>query len=402
MNQKIQINASPHLGQKEVHTSPARFKILSAGRRWGKTRLGVNECIDVAGRGGRAWWVAPSYKMSDVGWRPLRQMAAKIGANINLVDRRITFASGGEVSVRSADNPDSLRGESLNLVIMDECAFMKSEAWSEALRPALADRLGRAIFISTPKGRNWFWRLWQMGQQGDPEWESWQFPTSTNPYIAPSEIEAARVTLPERIFRQEFLAEFLEGEGSVFRNILPNLVAAKDKPEYHTGHHKVAGVDWGKHDDFTTISVYCVTCNREIDHDRFNRIDYSFQRERLWTMCNRWGLQSVVAESNSMGEPNIDQLRREGMNIQGFNTTAQSKPQIIESLVLCFERNEAKWISDAIWTGELEAYEMTVNQNTGRPSYSAPSGMHDDTVIARALALYAATRPTAQVINYRR
>ena len=125
---EVRIDVHPHKGQAEVHNSPARFKVLAAGRRWGKTRLGVNECLDVASRGGRAWWVAPSYKTSEVGWRPLRRIGSKIGAEIRKVDRMINLPNGGSVQVRSADDPQSLRGEGLDFVVMDENAFMKEEA----------------------------------------------------------------------------------------------------------------------------------------------------------------------------------------------------------------------------------------------------------------------------------
>src|SRR3989304_2040646 len=120
--QKIQIRAKPHPGQFAVHKHPARFTVLAAGRRWGKTRLGVNECLTIAAAGGRAWWVAPSYKTSEVGWRPLRRMGAKLDAEVRRVDRQIILPNGGEVSVRSADDPNSLRGEGLDFVVMDECA----------------------------------------------------------------------------------------------------------------------------------------------------------------------------------------------------------------------------------------------------------------------------------------
>ena len=215
------IRAQPHPGQHMVHIHQARFKVLAAGRRWGKTRLGVHECMDVAAMGGRAWWVAPTYKMSEVGWRPLRRMGNKIGAEVSKGDRSIIMTSGGSVTVRSADNPDSLRGDGLDFVALDECAFMQEAAWIEALRPALSDRLGSAQFYSTPAGRNWFWKLFMRGQDDAiPEWMSWQLPTSDNPYIAPEEIEDARLSLPELTFEQEYLAEFLVGEGTVFRNIM--------------------------------------------------------------------------------------------------------------------------------------------------------------------------------------
>lgn len=397
MQPTIQINASPHPGQRMVHLHDARFKVLAAGRRWGKTRLGVNECLDIAGQGGRAWWVAPNYKMSEVGWRPLRRIGQRIGAEVRKVDRQVILANGGEVSVRSADNPDTLRGEGLDFVVVDECAFVPEEAWTEALRPALSDRQGRAIFISTPKGRNWFWRLWQRGQVNDPEWMSWRLPTSDNPYIPQAEIDAARASLPELTFRQEYLAEFLEGEGTVFRNIAACIHAPDATPKDHEGHRIIIGVDWGKQADYTAISVGCADCRREVWRDRFNQIDYTFQRGRLRSICDRWSPVGILAESNAMGEPIIEELQREGLPVQGFATTAGTKPPLIENLALALERGEWQFQPDPIWTAELEAYERTVQPETGRSKYGSPSGLHDDTVMARALMLWHASRAHVQI-----
>ncbi|HPV08970.1 MAG TPA: terminase family protein, partial [Aggregatilineales bacterium] len=189
-----------HADQREVADHPARFKVLAAGRRWGKTRLGTLMCLDVALNGGRAWWVAPSYPMATVGWRGIKQLARQIpGVEWRETDRLITLPTGGTIQVRSADRPDSLRGEGLDFLIIDEAAFVREEAWTEALRPALSDRQGRAVIISTPKGRNWFWRAYQRGMSGDPEWHSWKLPTASNPFIDPAEVEAARRMLPETI-----------------------------------------------------------------------------------------------------------------------------------------------------------------------------------------------------------
>lgn len=390
-SQIIQIDVHPHPGQSEVHNHPARFKVLAAGRRWGKTRLGVNECLEVASAGGRAWWVAPNYKMSEVGWRPLRRIGAKIGAEIRKVDRQILLPNGGEVTVRSADNPDTLRGEGLDYIVVDECAFVPEAAWTEALRPALSDREGGAIFISTPKRRNWFFRLYQQGlnTNGNGTWKSWQFPTVANPYINPDEIEAARKTLPSDIYRQEYEAVFLEGEGQVFRNITA-CMTAPDPPSDHRGHQIIAGVDWAKQSDFTAISVGCRDCRVEIARDRFNKIDYAFQRQRLLQICNKHNVSRVMVELNSIGEPNFEMLQRDGLPVIGFQTTATTKPPLIENLALTLQNAEWQFQADPVWTGELEAYEMKVNPVTNRTTYSAPEGLHDDTVMARALMLRAA------------
>lgn len=383
-SQIIRIKANPHPGQKEVHQSPARFKVLAAGRRWGKTRLGVHECLQVAANGGRAWWVAPNYKMSEVGWRPLRRMGIKIGAEVRRVDRQIVLPNGGEVTVRSADNPDTLRGEGLDYIVMDECAFISEDAWTEALRPALSDRQGGAMFISTPKRRNWFFRVYQEGLNGSGEWKSWRFPTLANPYIEPAEVEAARAMLPLDVFQQEYLAEFLEGEGAVFRNI-SGCLGAPDPADPHQGHRMVAGVDWAKQSDYTAISIGCLECRQEVARDRFNKIDFHFQRERLKALVSLYNLVTIRVELNSIGEPNFEELQRDGLPVVGFMTTASSKPQLIENLALVLEKGEWQFQPDPVWTGELEAYERKVSPTTGRSSYSAPEGVHDDTVIARAL-----------------
>jgi len=386
---QYKIKAKPHAGQYEVHTHPARFKLLAAARRWGKTRLGVYECLDTAARGGRAWWVAPSYKMSEVGWRPLQRQGVLLNAHISKANRTITLPNRGEVTVRSADNPDSLRGEGLDKVVMDECAFMQPEAWFESLRPALSDRLGSAIFITTPKGRNWIWKLYQRGQ--DPlieDWQSWQLPTSDNPYILQSEIDDARASMPEKTFQQEYLAEFLEGEGTVFRNIMACMNAPDCIPNDHLDHRIVMGADWAKQADFSAFSVGCADCKVELAIDRQNRIDYHLQWKRLEALCKRWRVNQGLVEQNSVGEAGLEALVRAGLPVRGFQTTAVSKTPLIENLALVLEQTEWQFLNDPTWTGELEAYERKVQPTTGRSTYSAPEGLCDDTVIARALMVH--------------
>ena len=385
--QKTTINALPHAGQKEVHNSDARFKVLSAGRRWGKTRLGVNECIDAASKGGRAWWVSPSYKTSEVGWRPLRQIAHKIpGAEIRLVDRMVTLPGGGFVAVRSADNPDSLRGEGLDFVVMDECAFMQREAWTEAIRPALSDRQGKALFISTPKGRNWFWEIYQRGLQGDEGWQSWQFPTAANPFIQASEIEAARRDLPEIIFRQEYLAEFVDDQGGVFRRVQEAAVLDPREPE--TNRQYVAGVDVASSVDYTVVSVLDAETKEMVYLDRFNRVDYPVLIDRLESVYHRYNLTSMTVEANSIGRPVIDELVKRGLAIVPFTTTSATKQSIIQSLQAAFENAQIKVLNNPVLIGELLSFESK-RAPSGSFTYSAPDGMHDDCVMSLAIAWHA-------------
>ena len=293
--------------------SDARFRVLACGRRWGKTRLGALLCLRTGLSRGRAWWVAPSYKMAHVGWRLVTQLAAQIpGAEIRRADQLVALPGGGTVQVRSADNPQALRGEGLDFLVMDECAFIQEAAWTEALRPALSDRLGHALFISTPKGRNWFWRAWVRGQEPDSGWCSWQFPTVTNPYILPSEIEEARRTLPERIFQQEYLAMFLDDAGGVFRRVLDAAVA-KEQPCAIEGHQYVMGVDLARKVDYTVITVLDLSLQppQMVAMDRFNQTDWNIQVERIKAMANRFQVQQVVVDQTGVGDPIVQQLRRE-------------------------------------------------------------------------------------------
>ena len=205
-----------HPNQREVARHPARFRVLVCGRRWGKTRLAVLESLAVALRGGRVWWVAPTYAQASIGWRLARPMAAAIpGTVIREVDRVLRFPGGGEIWFKSADRPDSLRGEGLDALVIDEADFIDGDVWEQALRPALSDRKGRALFISSPNTEGgWFHRLYQRGQSGDAAWASWSFPSWTNPYLDPAEIDASRGDLPSIVFRREYGAEFVSAAGA--------------------------------------------------------------------------------------------------------------------------------------------------------------------------------------------
>jgi len=167
----------PHPGQSLVLAHPARFKVVACGRRWGKTETGKIAVIETAARGGVAWWIMPSYRMADDVWRSLKTTLAGAWDEKNEQGRTIVLPGGGVIRVRSGDDPDSLRGASLDLAVLDEAAFLRESVWTSALRPALSDRRGRAMFLSTPKGAgNWFYRVF--GHGIDPtrtEWQAWQF-----------------------------------------------------------------------------------------------------------------------------------------------------------------------------------------------------------------------------------
>lgn len=322
--------------------------------------------------------------MSVVGWRLIKRLTAQIPSSIkNEQERLVILPNGGEIQVRSADNPDSLRGEGLDFLVMDECAFIKESAWTEALRPALSDRKGGALFISTPKGMNWFWRLWLRGERGEGGWRSWQMPTGSNPFIDADEIAEAKGHLPERVFAQEYLAQFLEDAGGVFRHVIDCATAIVQEPL--PLHQYVVGVDWGKYHDWTVITVLDITDRRMVYLDRFNQIDYQVQLGRLEAVVERYMPIAIVAERNSMGDPLIEQLERRGWPMIPWTMTNASKSVAADALALAFEKREIEILPDTVLTSELQAFEMN-RLPSGMLRYAAPDGMHDDTVISLMLA----------------
>ncbi|HUW12874.1 MAG TPA: hypothetical protein VM537_24310, partial [Anaerolineae bacterium] len=192
-----------------------------------------------------------------------------------------------------------------------------------------------------------------------------------------------RQMMPERLFRQEYLAEFIDDAGSVFRRVMDAATALEQEPQ--PGRQYVAGVDWGKHNDFTVVKVVDAQSKAEVYSDRFNQIDYVVQRARLVALYERYRPSAVIAETNAMGEPIIEQLQREGLPMQGFTTTNATKAAAIEALALAFERADITILNDPTTVGELQAYEMS-RLPSGMVRYAAPEGMHDDTVMALALA----------------
>ena len=379
-----------HHAQYIINSCDSRFRVVSAGRRFGKTRLAVLECLAVANEGKRAWWISPTYKMSNVGWRPLRQMASRIpGAVIRKAEREVVIPGGGLVAVRSADNPDALRGEGLDFVVMDEAAYIMPEAWIEAIRPALSDRLGRALFISTPRGRNWFWDIHRKGG-AEPDWSSFTYPTSANPFMPKGEIEAARAELPEIIFRQEYLAEFVDSEGMVFRRV-HDAAILQPLEQPLEGHQYSAGVDVAAAVDYTVITVLDVNTREMVALDRFNRVDYPVLEDRIAAAYAKWNMIGMVVEANSIGQGVIDHLHNRGMNIIPFTTTNATKHGIIQSLQSAFEHGQIKIIDDPVLVGELLSFESK-KTNSGNFTYSAPEGQHDDCVMSLVLAWYAVDR----------
>jgi terminase large subunit-like protein len=338
-------------------------------------------------KGNPVAWFSPTNKLMADTWRELRATLAPVMRDKSEQEKRIELLSGGVIDLWSLDSPDAGRGRKYAVVVIDEAAMipMLEQAWQQAMRPTLTDLQGSAWFLSTPKGMNYFKTLFNHGQ--DPEradWASWLMPTSANPFILSQEIEAARLDLTEAAFNQEYLAQFVNWEGSVFRRVTEAATAAeKTVPE--SGHAYVIGCDWGRAKDYTVFVVLDTTTHAMVAMHRSNQVDYALQRGRLRALYDLWHPQQVIAEQNSIGQPVIEQLTRDGLRIQPFTTTNASKAQAVEALALAFERGDIRILNDAVLVSELVAYQAE-RLPSGLMRYTAPSGQHDDCVTALAIA----------------
>lgn len=313
---------SLHESQRKIKNSQSRFKVLACGRRWGKSRLASAIATECALQRGIVWIITPAYSLGEPMFNDVKRLAGQIpGTAVNRSDRRIDYPGAGLIQVRSGDQPELLRGNSLDLAIFDEAAFTVrlQELWLETIRPALADRKGRAMFCSTPNGRNYFWQLFQAGL--DPtlaDWQSWQLPTSSNPFIDAGEIESARRQLSERQFAQEFLAEFQDSSG-VFRNIR-ELATAQPQKKPVPGHTYTGGIDWGRTGDYTVITIYDATAHRVAFVDRFTGLPFDTQLNRVATTIEHWQPTVTVCELNSFGQAMFESLQGRSLptRLHGF------------------------------------------------------------------------------------
>lgn len=397
---------SLHPKQQAIKDSPAKRKVLVTGRRFGKTTLDAELAISGMLAGRRVLEAAPTADQTNAFWyeckRALSELiAAKVIAK-NETDRSLDFAKGGRIRCKTAWDADSLRGDYADLLILDEYSLMKPDAWDEVGAPMLLDNDGDAIFTFTPKRKNHAYAMY-VRAMGDTtgRWQAWHGTSLDNTYLSRAALADISQDMTEDAYKQEILAEFLSNEGAVFRNIGACMLAPlKVEQANHDGHRLVMGIDWGKKDDYTAVSIGCADCKCEVYHTRSNRLDYNYQRQRLTLEANKWGVSVIVPESNSMGEPIIEELQRtpelKGVAISPFETTASSKPPLIENMALAFEQTGFQFQADLVWQAELESYEVKYSGQTGRPIYSAPEGCHDDTVIARALMLHGLISHRAQ------
>lgn len=325
------------------------------------------------------------YKQTLDDFRALDGILAPYIVRRSASEMRLELVNGGVIEFWSLEKPDAIRGKKYHRFIVNEAGFVPNllDVRNYIIMPTLIDYQGDDYYCGTPKGMNGFWQLWN--QTGD-DWARWQMSSYENPYIPASELDSLKGTMTERAFSQEILAMFLEDGGGVFRGV--SAAATLSPAEPVQGHQYVIGVDWGRSNDATVFSVLDVQEQAQVFLDRMTDTDYASQRLRLKALAERYNRAMVLAETNSMGQPNIEALQNMSVSLMGFTTTNATKAQIIQALELAFELKQIRVLDNALQTAELMAYESE-KLPSGLIRYGAPEGMHDDTVMALALAWWA-------------
>lgn len=392
------IGYEPHQGQISVHRSDARRRVLACGVRWGKSMCAAAEGLAAAmapAERSVGWVVAPTYDLSDKVFREivrlagasLRHRIVKLSEHdLRLVVRNL---GGGlsEIRGKSADHPVSLLGEGLDWLIVDEAARLKGDVWASHLSQRLIDKDGWALLISTPRGKGWFFDAWRRGQGVDADYESWNAPSWENPHLTKAAIDAERERLPERVFRQEYGGAFIEGAGSVFRFVREAATGVYEASI--AGATYFAGLDLAKVEDFTVL-VIVDREGRVVHVDRFHRLDWSQQIGRIKAVTERYNHAMTYVDSTGAGEPVFEAMRREGLRVMPYSLTSRSKAALIDNLALRMEKRELTLPRAEVCpelVDELEGFEYTVTEQ-GNVRTGAVGGMHDDCVIALALAVW--------------
>ena len=355
---------TPHSNQLLIHNSirnePYKYYALNIGRQFGKSLLGENQALDWFFNIGNAkiGWVSPVYKQC------------------KKVFKDIDTAFGNNQNVFKDKNKTELvftghNGSSIN--------FYSAESYDSA-------------FLSTPKGKNHFHKIHSLDGVND-NYKSFTMTSYDNPIILPSEIDDARLTLPDHVFRSEYLAEFIDGGSGVFKNILIN-----DTPN-QTGRY-YAGIDLGRADDYTVLTIVneqgqMIHCERW-RHNTWQNIVNELVKKLKAFKCKTY------VEVNSIGDAIYEQIKDQYSNIEPFTTTAKSKQDAIETLQVAIQNKEFSCLSIDWLLKEFDIFTYVYNPQTKNVRYSAPNGFHDDGVISSCLAYKALKdlRNSGEIILY--
>lgn len=393
---KIQVvGFTPHPDQLHkielIEDPKVKYIVLTTGRQWGKTMLAENLLLKwgLENNDSTLLWVSPVYSqcrkvftdiVNAIEGTPILKDANKSNLNINLIN-------GSKLLFRSGERQDSLRGYTIDYLIVDEAAYLRDDVWNLVLKQTTLVRGKKVLFISTPKGKNYFYRLAVRGlSEDDPQYITLVGSSYDTPFISTQELEEAQRTLPEDIYRQEILGHFVDSGGEVFTNI-DNYCIINSFTPVQQGKRYYAGVDFGRQHDYSVLTI--------MDDD--GRVVYMYRdRHKPWdeiikNMADKLKIYKAhtQVEINSIGDVLFENLKKMYPNVYPFQTTSSSKQNIIEDLIYATNELNISLPTEDLFPPlyqELKLFTYEYSVKTRNIKYSAPEGSHDDTIMSLAIA----------------
>ena len=379
---------TPHKNQRIIHDSinkdHYKYYVINIGRQFGKSLLATNQLLYwLLSNKCEAAWVSPVYNQAN----KVYEQIVTAFANTQIITKKdsqklkIVFSNGSMLQFFSAERYDNIRGFTFDYLVCDEFAFMDEQAWTEVLRATVLVKGKKVLLISTPKGKNHFYKMHQLDGIND-QYKSFTMTSYDNPMINPSEIDDAKYTLPEMIFRQEYLAEFVDGSAMLFNN----RIMKNSEPVGRI----YGGIDLGRADDYSVLSLFNEK-GEQVFIERWRQTDWSNIVKSISDKLKQYNVYSTYVEVNSIGDVVFELLQKECSNftrIDPFVTTNNSKKEIVESLIVANQNKEVTFANVDWLDKELEMFTYDYNPKSRVIKYSAPSGFHDDGVMATCLSFY--------------
>lgn len=382
----------PHAGQRKIidgfADSEHKFGVVSTGRQFGKSLLAQNLALYwcLKNPKTKCGWVTPIYRQGEKVFEEMHNACRQIVRGVNKSQLKMNFINGSQIQFLSADNPDTIRGYSFDWMVIDEAAFIAERAINEAIIPTLTARGKKCLVISTPRSKNWFYSWFLKGQEQSSDYISFEGISADNPYTDKGFIEEQRLSLPDEIFKQEYLAKFSESTNDVFRN-LDLITILEEWNEPTRGTHYYFGVDVGLSNDYTVCTIL-TEGGDTANILRFNGSTIEHAGKLVVHLLKRYNPKGGYVEVNGIGQALFELIRKDGVRVKAFTTNNENKTLGIRKLINDMEVGNILLPSKNLLKecyNEFAAFSYKMNAN-GTLTFSAPNGQHDDIVMSYMLA----------------
>jgi hypothetical protein len=375
----------PHADQWRYFNLSTRHTVGVIGRQYGKSTLATLRAVKKvsSSRDANHYWVSPVYSQAKVQYERLVNHYREFVKKANKTELNAKLISGGWIHFKGSDKPENLKSDTLTSATLDECGTMHASVWSEVIRPMLAVKQGGCDFIGTPKGKNWYWEITEQAKT-DPDFSFHHAPSNKSPFFSQAEFDKIRASTPEQIFRQEYLAEFLDSGSEVFRNFRDCIKGELSEPV--NGRLYLMGVDIAKHVDWTVITVWDVERKHLVYFERFNQVDWPLIEARIAATCQKYNRARIRLDATGVGDPVFDRLNSMGLPVYPIRINAAVKTHLIESLIMAIEKQEISFPHLPDLVHEFSIFGAKKSPS-GHIQYSAPAGYHDDIVLSCSLAV---------------